>query len=206
MKCIALTGGIATGKSTVSQIIRDAGIPVIDADVLAREIVAPGLPGLNEIVREFGNKYLLPDGSLNRAELAELIFKDPNARHKLEHITHPKIAQLLLEKLVDLASQGVTWAVYEAPLIFEKNLQANFVATILVSCPEKIQLERLMRREGMSEEIAMERISSQMSNEKKISLASVVLDTDCALSELQKRLATIWHELTGENLVSPRKS
>lgn len=200
MKCIALTGGIATGKSTISALLRQAGIPVIDADQLARQVVAPGSDGLKCVVAKFGQEFVAPNGSLDRQKMSRLIFSDVQARGQLEEIVHPKIATLLLEQLGRLATKGHAWAVYEAPLIFEKNLQENFFATLLVTCSAKTQQQRLMQRDTIDAETAAQRIKSQLTEREKRKLATAVLPTDGELDQLPQQLTRIWFQLTGQLL------
>lgn len=200
MKCIALTGGIATGKSTVSALLRAAGITVIDADVLAKEAVAFGSDGLKEITFQFGYYFLTADGNLDRKKMSSLIFSDDYSRIKLEGIVHPAIQKLLRQKLEELEAKGVSWVVYEAPLIFEKNMQDKFFATILVSCPLETQLERLMKRDKISVEVAQARINSQLSDTEKRQLATEIIDTNCNKEECAAQLAQIWQKITGEQL------
>jgi len=175
MKIYGLTGGIATGKSTVSQMFREAGVPVIDADVIAREIVAPGEPALEEIALRFPG-VLDANGQLNRAELAARIFADPRERDALNAITHPKIRERARLQAEALAKAGHQVALYDAPLLIESGSDRFVEGVILVICPKALQLQRLMRRDGLDAAEAQARIDAQMPLEKKRAFATWVID------------------------------
>ena len=194
MKCFALTGGIATGKSTVANMLSDAGIPVIDADILSRQVVEPGTPGHHQITQKFDKDYFDSDGKLNRAKMASLIFEDKTAKQELENIIHPLIAEALQLELQKIQAPFV---VYVAPLIFEKNIQNAFEATILVDIPIELQIKCVMKRDLINEEIARERICSQMSRENKIALADYVIHNGSTLEETASQLNSVWLKLTG---------
>lgn len=199
MKCFALTGGIATGKSTVADMLSRAGVPVIDADILARQVVEPGTQGHLQILQEFGQNYFNSDEKLDRAKIAALIFSDPVAKQKLENITHPLVAEALQTQLQKIQAPFV---VYVAPLIFEKNIQGAFDATILVDIPLTLQIKRLMKRDFIDEQNARERIQSQMSRENKIALADYVIHNSSTLEETASQLNSVWLKLTGVFLFS----
>lgn len=175
MKLYGLTGGIASGKSTVSQMFREAGVPVIDADELAREVVEPGQPALLEIAARFPGT-VTADGTLDRKKLGERIFKDPAERAALGAITHPRIQALALERTTALAESGATAAIYDAALLIENRLHEAMNGVILVSCPVEVQLARLMARNSLTESQAKERIASQMTLEQKRPFATWVID------------------------------
>lgn len=200
MKCIALTGGIATGKSTVARIFKKAGIPIVDSDQLARQVVLPDTPALQEVSKVFGQNFITSDGHLDRKKMADLIFTDEQARERLEAIIHPQIALALSKKLQDLATLGYRWVIYEVPLLFEKNMEAHFFATILVYCSEKSQLERLVKRDKISEDAALQRIRSQLSTDEKKRKATFSIDSDKNLDQVEKEVAHIWLSLTGTTL------
>ncbi len=184
MKWIGLTGGVATGKSQVSKILRGLGVPVIDADFLAREVVKVGSEGLNLVVKEFGEDILNSDGSLNRAKLAGLVFSDAAKRKALEEITHPLIRSLAEQNKNELISQKQKMGVYDVPLLFENNMQTTFDEIIVVSCNPENQKNRLMKRDKLTPEEAMVRMNSQMPMIRKVSQADYVIDNNGSLDDL----------------------
>lgn len=198
MKLIGLTGGIASGKSVVARMLRDAGVPVIDADVLARDAVAPGTEGLAAVVRRFGASVLAPDGTLDRPALAARVFADASARADLNAIVHPAVAALALERLDALRARGAPVAVYEVPLLFETGLDAMMDATLLVAAPEEVQIARMRSRDGFDEAAARARLAAQLPLAEKRRRATVVLDNVGSVSELAAGLGEAWRALSGE--------
>jgi dephospho-CoA kinase len=199
MKLLGLTGGIASGKSTVGRMIAAAGVPVIDADLLAREAVAPGSPGLAAIVERFGAAVVTAQGELDRRKVGALVFADEVARRALNAIVHPEVARLAAERLEALRVAGAHgWCVYEVPLLFENGLEAAMDATLLVAVPDDVQLRRLMQRDGLDENAARARVRAQMPQDEKRRRASVVIDNDGSLDDLARRLAAAWLQVTGE--------
>jgi dephospho-CoA kinase len=178
-----LTGGIATGKSTVAARLRARGLPVIDADSLAREVVAPGTDGLRALVDAFGAGVLGPDGALDRKALARLAFSDEAARRKLNAITHPRITRLGMERAAELDRAGEPLACYEAALIVENGVADAFRPLVVVSCPEDVQLARVRARDAASAEDALARIRSQKSMAEKVAAADHVIDTSGTLEQ-----------------------
>jgi dephospho-CoA kinase len=197
MKLIGLTGGIASGKSTVGRLLRDSGVLVIDADVLARDAVAPGSEGLAAIRARFGDGVLDADGSLDRKALGAIVFGDDDARRALNAIVHPEVARLAAERLGALREAGHAVAVYEVPLLFENGLDAMMDATILVACPEDVQLQRVMARDGLDESAARSRVAAQMPLAEKRRRARVVIENDGSLDDLKARTAAAWADATG---------
>ena len=196
MRLYGLTGGIASGKSTVSAMFREAGVPVIDADELAREVVEPGQPALTEIAVRFPGT-LTSEGTLDRAKLGALIFKDPAERAALGAITHPRIQALALERTTALAATGAPAAIYDAALLIENKLHEHMDGVILVSCPPEVQLARLMARNTLSEEQARQRMDSQMSLEQKRPFATWLIDNGGLLTATRaqvKKLIAGWKE------------
>lgn len=173
-----LTGGIGTGKSSVASLLRERGVPVVDADELAREAVLPGSPGLAQVVAAFGAEVLEPDGSLARKRLAALVFADPAARKRLNSITHPLVRQLSQQRFAALEQQGVTLAAYDVPLLFEVGLDQLLKPSVVVSASEEQQLRRLMLRDGLTEAEARARIAAQLPLADKCARADIVLDND----------------------------
>jgi dephospho-CoA kinase len=186
---VGLTGGIATGKSTVSAIFRGLGAVVIDADVLAREVVAPGEPALAEIAREFGD-VLLPDGTLDRKKVGALVFADAGRRKRLEAITHPAIRARFLARLRALAEERFDGIVFfDAPVMIESGNYKNMERLVVVATDEATQLRRLMARDAVDEATARARIASQMPVAEKAKLAHHVIDNagERASTEAQAR-------------------
>jgi dephospho-CoA kinase len=182
-----LTGGIACGKSTVAGRFRDAGITVIDADQLARQAVAPGTSGLAEITKHFGKEVLRPDGTLDRAKLAAIVFGDDDKRKTLNRILHPRIAGRTMQTAQDLAARGETMACYEAALLVENGAADSFRPLVVVAAPDEVQLTRLIERDRMSEEDARARIAAQMPIKEKVAVADYVIDTGGTLDETYRQ-------------------
>ncbi len=187
---VGLTGGIATGKSTVSSMFRTLGCPVIDADVLAREVVEPGQPALAELAREFGPGVLGPDGRLDRPALAAVVFANAERRRRLEAITHPRIRERFAEQLGVLAQRGVDGVViFDAAVIIESGGHKQMDRLVVVIADEATQLARLRARDGLDEAEALRRIRSQMPLAEKAKLAHYVIHNsgDRAATEAQVR-------------------
>lgn len=185
MKLIGLTGGIASGKSTVSAILRRLGAKIIDADALARQIVEPHQPAWNEIVGTFGKEILQSDQTLDRKKLRKLVFDKPNARKKLEAITHPRIRRLAQEKIAESAATGAPLVVYEAPLFFETGIHVWLRPVILVACDTATQKRRLQERDNLTEAEIEQHLGAQMSLEEKRKLANYVIENNGTLEELE---------------------
>lgn len=201
MLLVGLTGGIASGKSTVGRMLAKAGIPVVDADVLAREAVAPGTDGLRAVVARFGSGVLAPDGSLDRKALGAIVFHDVEARRDLNAIVHPRVAQLAVEKLDALRAAGThDVAVYEVPLLFENGLEGMMDRTLLVAVPPEVQRARLMARDNAGPVDADARIASQMSLDEKRKRADYVLENDGTVDETARRLADVWRAISGRSI------
>jgi dephospho-CoA kinase len=176
-----LTGGIASGKSTVAARFRAHGVPVIDADALAREVVAPGTDGLRAIADAFGAGVLAADGSLDRKALARLAFADDAARKKLEAITHPRIGQLAMQRAAEHQRAGAPLVCYEAALLVENGMADAFRPLVVVACSPEVQLARVQARDHASAEDAQARMRSQKPTEDKIAVADFVIDTSGTL-------------------------
>ncbi|HEX8951027.1 MAG TPA: dephospho-CoA kinase [Polyangia bacterium] len=195
MRVIGLTGGIASGKSTAARALAELGARVVDADEIARQIVAPGQPALAEIVRTFGRDMLLSDGTLDRKRLGAIVFTDADKRRALNAITHPRIAMETQARLGRLREEGAPVAIYEAALLVENRVHEALDGLIVVVCDEATQLERLMARDGYSEADARARILAQAPIADKIKAATWVVDTGGPLAETKKQLARIWEEI-----------
>lgn len=188
---IALTGGIASGKSTVADMFAELGAVIIDSDVLAREVVEPGTPGLAEIVERFGPDILTGDGELNRPALGEIIFTDDEARKDLNAITHPRVRQRAVE-LEESAPEGAL-IIQVIPLLIEANLVDGFDEVIVVDLPEELQLQRLMERNGFSRDEALSRIQAQASRAERLAVATHVIDNSQPL-ELTRAQVRLLHQ------------
>jgi dephospho-CoA kinase len=188
---VGLTGGIASGKSTVARMFGDLGVPLVDADALAREIVERGSPGLACIVERFGAEILLEDGALDRRRLARVVFEDPRAREDLNAITHPLIAAKGAERIRALQSTAAQYIVYEAALLVEGGSYKAFSALIVVAVEPVTQLARLMARDGSTEEEARARISSQLPLARKIEVADYVIRNETTLEALREQVHAV---------------
>ncbi|UFS71525.1 dephospho-CoA kinase [Geomonas sp. RF6] len=197
MRIIGLTGGIASGKSTVSAILEEVGCVIIDADLIAREVVQPGEPAYRSIVATFGEGVLSPDGTLDRKALGRLVFSDPEARRALERITHPAIAERSLERLASCRRAGESVVFYVAPLLIEAGALSRVTELWVVYVDEETQLSRLMEREGVSREEAQGRISAQMPMEEKKGYAAIVIDNRGTKEALREEVLRLWREEVG---------
>ncbi|WP_010651124.1 dephospho-CoA kinase [Oceanobacillus massiliensis] len=185
---IGLTGSIASGKSTVSQMFDDYSIPVVDADKLAREVVEPGQTAYKQVVDTFGETILREDKSLNRPALGQIIFADESKRKLLNGIVHPAIRERMLERRDFYLNAGVKCVVLDIPLLFESELSHFADRTIVVSVDETVQLKRLMERDNYTEKEAWQRIRSQMPIEEKVRMADAVIDNNGSIKESRSQL------------------
>lgn len=188
LRVFGLTGGIGSGKSTVATLLRERGVPVVDADELAREAVAPGSAGLAEVVAAFGPEVLGADGGLDRKRVGALVFADSSARKRLNGITHPIVRRLSQERFADLDRQGVNLAAYDVPLLFEVGLESALRPVVVVAVSEATQLARVLGRDGMSEGEARARIAAQLPMAEKRAKADFVLENDGSREELARQL------------------
>ncbi|WP_047985065.1 dephospho-CoA kinase [Ornithinibacillus californiensis] len=195
---IGLTGSIASGKSTVSSMFKELQIPVIDADLIAREVVKPGEPALDEIVSEFGEKVLFPDGTLNRKSLGTIIFSDAEKRTKLNAIVHPAVRKRMLEMKEFYINKGGKCVVMDIPLLFESKLTHMVDKILVVFVDEAVQLQRLMERDGSTRDEALQRIQSQIPVKEKVRLADVVIDNNGTIENTRNQLEG---KLRGWNLI-----
>ncbi|MFD0673477.1 dephospho-CoA kinase [Cohnella sp. GCM10027633] len=189
---IGLTGGIATGKSTVANLLAARGANVIDLDRIAREIVEPGQPALARIAERFGQAVLREDGSLDRKKLGAIVFADEGERKALESITHPAIRSVMKERMANYEREEPSkLVVVDVPLLYESGLESYYDEVMVVYVPRDEQLRRLMKRDGMSAEDAEKRLSAQMDIEEKKSRADIVID-NAGNSEHTKRQVERW--------------
>lgn len=183
---VGLTGGVASGKSAVSSRLRDLGAVVVDADLLAREVVAPGTPGLAAVVEEFGTDVLTPQGALDRAALGALVFADESKRRALEAILHPLIRAAGAE-LEAAAPEGVL-VVHDIPLLAETGQAGAFDAVVVVDVPVEVQLQRMVEHRGMSPEDARARVAAQASRDERLAIADFVIDNTGDFDDLRERV------------------
>ncbi|MEM9489935.1 MAG: dephospho-CoA kinase, partial [Myxococcota bacterium] len=188
-RVIGLTGGIASGKSTVAAALRELGAQVIDADQLARQVVEPGQPAFTEIADRFGARVIDPDGRIDRKALGAIVFADPKARRDLEAITHPRIRAASGAAIVELAAKGHDPIIYEAALIVEKALheQPWMDGLIVVAVPLEVQRQRLMARDGMTFEAAEQRLAAQLPLADKVAAADHVIDNAGSVADTRAR-------------------
>jgi len=192
---LGVTGGIATGKSSVASMLGDCGAVVVGADDLSRQAVAPGSDALTALVDHFGRQILDASGGLDRAALAALVFSDPVARADVNRITHPVIAHLADEKLHSLRAAGHSLIVYEAPLLFEASAESRVDQVLVVTLDPEIQIDRLVNRDGISREEALARIEAQMPLAEKISRADYVIDNAGSVVETKAQAEKLYHYL-----------
>lgn len=199
MRRVGLTGGIASGKSTVSRMLGELGVPVIDADLLAREAVAPGSAALGAIAEAFGEEVLAVEGGLNRARLGEIVFADPGKRKILEGILHPLIIAEQDRRLDALEAAGAApLAVVDAAVMIESGSWRRFDAIVVVACEEAQQISRLRRRGGMSEEEARRRVAAQMPLGEKVRYADHVIDNRGSVAEARRQAEALLKSLLEE--------
>ena len=192
---VALTGGIATGKSYVRARFEALGVPTIDADKLAREAVAPGTAGLTEVVSHFGQKVLQTDGSLDRHRLAQIVFADPESRRALEGIVHPEVRRATDRWFLALDVRKVPFAIADIPLLYEVGRDRDFDVVIVVGCDPDTQRRRLVARDGMSDAEARQRISAQLPIDQKVIRADYVILTDGSYEETDRQVERVFQAL-----------
>jgi dephospho-CoA kinase len=194
VRVYGLTGNIGSGKSTVARMLKARGVPVIDADQIAREVVQPGRPALEEIARRFPG-FIQPDGTLDRKALGARIFVDAIEREALNRIVHPRIAEEVATRLRALDGAGHRSAVYEAALIVENGLQQGLDGLIVVVAPPEVQIDRLRRRDGLSEEEARARIAAQLPPAEKLRHARFVLENSGSQADLEAQVERLVQQL-----------
>src|SRR5215469_4040010 len=191
---VGLTGGIGSGKGEVARRLASHGALVIDADQVAREVVAPGTPGLDEVVEAFGTGVLRPDGSLDREHLGEIVFSDAALRARLNAIVHPRVGERMREIEETVGDRDVV--VHEIPLLAENGLAGAFDVVVVVDAPPEVQEERLVNIRGMSRSQALARMSAQATREERLAVATLVMDNSGSLADLDSQVATLWTELS----------
>jgi len=198
MRTVGLTGGIGSGKSAVSRLLRSCGAVVVDADLIAREVVDVGTPGLAAVTEAFGGEVLQPDGRLDRAALGRRVFSDPQALARLNTITHPLIAETTLERFREAAESGAPVLVHDIALLVENGLTRDYDAIVVVAADPATQLDRLVRCRGMSQDEARARIAAQAPLADKLAVATHVIRNDGPLEELAPQVERLWLSLLDE--------
>jgi dephospho-CoA kinase len=189
-----LTGGIGSGKSEVSRRLAERGAVIVDADAAAREVVEPGTPGLAEVVAEFGEEVLRPDGSLDRERLGSIVFADDARRARLNAIVHPRVGERMRELVEQAPPDAIV--VYDVPLIAENDLAGMYDLVVVVDAPVEEQVRRLTERRGMTEADARARIAAQATRERRLAIADRVIDNSGGLDRLAEQVDELWIELT----------
>ncbi len=192
---VGLTGGVASGKSTVSALLAELGAVVIDADQLAREVVERGTPGLAQVVEEFGEELLTPDGDLDRPAMGRLVFGDEEKRKRLEAIVHPLVFERYAE--IEGSAPADAVVVHDIPLLAESGRADTFDEVIVVDAPTELQVERMVRDRGWTEDEARSRIAAQATREQRLAIATIVVENDGTLDELRARVREVWEQLDG---------
>jgi dephospho-CoA kinase len=196
MRVIALTGGIASGKSTVSRRLASLGAHIVDADLLSREAVAPGSPGLAAVAVRFGPTVLADDGSLDRAALGAVVFSDAAARADLNAIVHPEVRRLAAERLAAIGrAEPDAIAVYDVPLLVETGVDHDFELIVVVDADERTRTERLVALRGLDPEEAARRVAAQASDEERRAVADVLIDTTGTLEHTDEQVDRLWSDL-----------
>ena len=197
---VGLTGGIASGKSTVSEIFAELGAVIIDGDKLAREVVERGTPGLAQVVEAFGPEILTPDGDLDRPKLGQVVFNDEARRKVLEGIVHPLVFERYAALEASAPTDGVV--VHDIPLLAETGRADTFDAVVVVETPVEVQVERMLRDRGWTREDAESRIAAQASAEQRRAIATHLIVNDGSLADLRARVEEVWAELSASEKAS----
>ena len=192
---VGLTGGVASGKSTVSGLLAELGAVVIDADQLAREVVERGTPGLAQVVEAFGEELLTPDGDLDRPAMGRLVFGDEEKRKRLEAIVHPLVFERYAE--IEGSAPADAVVVHDIPLLAESGRADTFDEVIVVDAPTELQVERTVRDRGWTEDEARSRIAAQATREQRLAVATIVIENSGTLDELRARVREVWEQLGG---------
>lgn len=196
MLVVGLTGGIASGKSTVSGMLARAGAIVMDADIIAREVVLPGQEAWQEIRRVFGDNVLHPDGSIDRKTLGDLVFRNLHLRKQLEQIIHPRVRSAIAQQVAQICqSRPDALVIQDVPLLYETGMDSGLAEVIVVYVPGHIQLRRLMQRDGLVRRQALERIAAQLPMEEKRKKATIVIDNSRSLRMTENQVQKVYFEL-----------
>jgi dephospho-CoA kinase len=195
VRLIGLTGGIATGKSTVAASLAARGATIVDADVLAREVLVPGAPAFADVVAAFGNGVLGKGGALDRAALGAVVFADPDRRAELESITHPRINSLMQEQILTALQSSTPLVVADIPLLFENDRDAAFEGTLLVYAPAAVQVQRIRERDGLEPADAKRRLAAQLPIDEKRARATWVIDNGGTRESTAAQVDTWWRDV-----------
>lgn len=195
LKWIGLTGGIATGKSTVADLFRQNGFAVIDADTIAHQALVASSPVFASLIAEFGSDIIDTHGNIDRGRLGEKIFKNPPARLKLDSLVHPFVRQQVAQQKQKLVQQGIKVAIYDVPLLFEKNMQKDFDKIVVVACRPDLQKARLIKRNSLTQDQAEQRISAQLPIDQKTKQADFVIENNSSLEELKNQTQKVISQL-----------
>lgn len=204
MKLVVLTGGIASGKTAVCATLAELGVPVVDADRIAREVVEPGREAHREVVEAFGPSILLPDGRIDREKLGKIVFADPDRRARLERITHPRIGARMAELVMEHAAKGAPLIVLDIPLYFEGRKSGRGAplpphAVVVVRVDPETQLRRLVERDGLPEADALARVRAQLPLDEKARMADHVIDNSGTPEETARQVRALWRRLREED-------
>jgi dephospho-CoA kinase len=194
MKLVGLTGGVGSGKSTVGGMLRELGADVVDADEATHAVYEPGSPGYDTVVREFGQDFVR-DGRIDRSKLGDLVFRDGDARRRLNAIVHPMVREWMAKRTAEAAERGADLVVQDVPLLFENSLEKLFSSVILVYVPEEVQVERLVAGRGFTPERARAVIAAQMPIESKRGLAQHVINNSGTLDDTRAQVTAVWKQL-----------
>jgi dephospho-CoA kinase len=206
MYVIGLTGGIASGKSTVVQMLEEKGAVLLSADAVGHEVYEPGRPAWQEIVDAFGRQVLAGDGRIDRKRLGAIAFGDPQQLQRLNAITHPRMKDMMREKLKEERARGTQVAVLEAALLFDADWDDLTDEVWVTLAPPEVAAERTAKRSGLSVEEALSRIRAQMSNEERIARSQVIIDTDCPLEQTRRQVGQEWERLMKRLETPPARS
>jgi dephospho-CoA kinase len=194
MKLIGLTGGAGSGKSTVAEMLREQGAVVVDADKATHAVYEPGTTGFDSVVHEFGERFV-KDGRIDRKSLGELVFRDPDARRRLNDIVHPLVREWMAQRTAEAVEGGAAVVVQDVPLLFENNLERFFSSVVLVYVPEQVQIDRLVSGRGFTREQAHAVIGAQLPIEEKRGRAHHVINNSGTLDETRAQIAAVWRQL-----------
>lgn len=196
MKLVGLTGGVGSGKSTVAAMLKELGAAVVDADEASHAVYSPGTPGFAAVVRDFGAGYVR-DGKIDRKALGELVFKDADARRRLDAIVHPLVREWMAQRTAEALELGAEVVVQDLPLLFENQLEALFPTVVLVWVPPAVQVERLVSGRGFTPERAREVIAAQLPIDEKRDRATHVIDNTGSMESTRQQVERLWRELSG---------
>ncbi len=194
MKLIGLTGGAGSGKSTVAEMLREQGAVVVDADEATHAVYEPGTPGFDSVVGEFGERFV-KGGRIDRKSLGELVFRDPDARRRLNDIVHPLVREWMAQRTAEAVESGAAVVVQDVPLLFENNLERFFSSVVLVYVPEQVQIDRLVSGRGFTREQAHAVIGAQLPIEEKRGRAHHVINNSGTVDETRAQIAAVWRQL-----------